>query len=249
MRVRKDCVSDLTPIWKAPSGAPRPFEQPESDGWFGEKGRCGPTAIANLLMLSGIRSAPTWRAVPMSSPQGAIAADATRVNRTLFVPDSTAVTPALVADRGVEWAIGSLPAQMQDYLKEQHGITSELYKPAPGLTDAQQSARAMQHVRDAVANDKAAVIWYATAATQSHYVTIVDVAEYQGQEQAVVMSWGGYYRAPLADLVDASSSIVKPPWVDPYPILTIDRPATLPRFTDAEFSAPRPQRTKQVKKQ
>lgn len=35
-----------------PAGLPRhPWSQPDSKGWFGEKGMCGPTSAANLLLL------------------------------------------------------------------------------------------------------------------------------------------------------------------------------------------------------
>ncbi len=36
-----------------PRGLPRAWPQPDSDGWFDERGKCGPTAVANLLRLYG----------------------------------------------------------------------------------------------------------------------------------------------------------------------------------------------------
>lgn len=42
----------------APAGLPKPWVQPDSTGWFDEKGRCGPTAVANALLLYGIRKEP-----------------------------------------------------------------------------------------------------------------------------------------------------------------------------------------------
>lgn len=36
-----------------PAGMPRAWSQPDSDGWFDERGKCGPTATANTLRLYG----------------------------------------------------------------------------------------------------------------------------------------------------------------------------------------------------
>lgn len=36
-----------------PAGYPQPWDQPDSDGIFDEKGKCGPTAVANALKLYG----------------------------------------------------------------------------------------------------------------------------------------------------------------------------------------------------
>lgn len=41
-----------------PPGMPTPWKQPDSDGWFGERGKCGPTALANDLKLYGIELSP-----------------------------------------------------------------------------------------------------------------------------------------------------------------------------------------------
>ncbi len=36
-----------------PAGFPKAWSQPDSDGWFDERGKCGPTAVANALLLYG----------------------------------------------------------------------------------------------------------------------------------------------------------------------------------------------------
>lgn len=41
-----------------PKGMPKPWDQPDSTGWFGEGGKCGPTATANLLKLYSINVSP-----------------------------------------------------------------------------------------------------------------------------------------------------------------------------------------------
>ncbi|MDF2691890.1 MAG: hypothetical protein K0S65_273 [Labilithrix sp.] len=48
---------DMRPI-ATPAGMPKPWNQPDSTGWFDEKGRCGPTALANLLRLYWIDLSP-----------------------------------------------------------------------------------------------------------------------------------------------------------------------------------------------
>jgi hypothetical protein len=46
-------------IVAAPSGMPtRVWKQPASEGWFGEKGMCGPTSVSNALRLYNIERAP-----------------------------------------------------------------------------------------------------------------------------------------------------------------------------------------------
>ncbi len=45
--------SDMKRI-KAPAGMPVPWDQPDSTGLFDERGKCGPTAVANALKLYGI---------------------------------------------------------------------------------------------------------------------------------------------------------------------------------------------------
>jgi hypothetical protein len=43
----------------APAGLPKkPWNQPDSRGWFGEKGMCGPTSTANLLLMYGTLVSP-----------------------------------------------------------------------------------------------------------------------------------------------------------------------------------------------
>lgn len=42
--------SDMKPV-ATPKGMPKPYDQPDSTGWFGEHGYCGPTAVANTLLL------------------------------------------------------------------------------------------------------------------------------------------------------------------------------------------------------
>jgi hypothetical protein len=49
--------SDMKAI-PTPAGMPKPWDQPDSTGWFDEKGRCGPTALANLLRLYWIELSP-----------------------------------------------------------------------------------------------------------------------------------------------------------------------------------------------
>lgn len=49
--------SDMIPI-KTPRGMPKPWDQPDSTGWFDERGKCGPTAVANTLKLYGINVSP-----------------------------------------------------------------------------------------------------------------------------------------------------------------------------------------------
>jgi hypothetical protein len=41
-----------------PAGMPKPYEQPDSTGWFGARGKCGPTAVANALLLYWISVTP-----------------------------------------------------------------------------------------------------------------------------------------------------------------------------------------------
>lgn len=41
-----------------PANMPTPWKQPDSEGWFGERGKCGPTALANDLRLYGIELSP-----------------------------------------------------------------------------------------------------------------------------------------------------------------------------------------------
>jgi hypothetical protein len=47
--------SDMKKIPK-PAGMPEPWDQPDSTGWLEEKGKCGPTAVANTLRLYGINN-------------------------------------------------------------------------------------------------------------------------------------------------------------------------------------------------
>lgn len=49
---------DFKPV-SAPKGMPAVWAQPDSRGWFGEKGMCGPTAVANTLRLLGMEKSPT----------------------------------------------------------------------------------------------------------------------------------------------------------------------------------------------
>lgn len=42
----------------APAGLPKPWQQPESRGVAGAQGMCGPTAIANQLLLHGFHYSP-----------------------------------------------------------------------------------------------------------------------------------------------------------------------------------------------
>lgn len=48
---------DMTKI-KTPPGMPEPWDQPDSTGWLEERGKCGPTAVANTLRLYGIEVSP-----------------------------------------------------------------------------------------------------------------------------------------------------------------------------------------------
>ncbi len=41
-----------------PAGMPTPWAQPDSTGWFDERGKCGPTALANTLRLYWIDLSP-----------------------------------------------------------------------------------------------------------------------------------------------------------------------------------------------
>lgn len=41
-----------------PAGMPLVYQQPDSTGWFDEKGKCGPTAVANTLRLYWIDVTP-----------------------------------------------------------------------------------------------------------------------------------------------------------------------------------------------
>lgn len=41
-----------------PAGMPKPWDQPDSTGWFDERGKCGPTAVANTLRLYWIDVSP-----------------------------------------------------------------------------------------------------------------------------------------------------------------------------------------------
>lgn len=49
--------SDMVPI-ATPGGMPKPWDQPDSTGYFEEHGKCGPTALANELLLYGISKTP-----------------------------------------------------------------------------------------------------------------------------------------------------------------------------------------------
>ncbi len=50
-------MSDMRRIAQ-PAGMPRPWDQPDSTGWFDERGKCGPTAVANTLRLYWIDVSP-----------------------------------------------------------------------------------------------------------------------------------------------------------------------------------------------
>lgn len=41
-----------------PAGMPKPYEQPDSTGLFEERGKCGSTAVANMLMLYWVDVSP-----------------------------------------------------------------------------------------------------------------------------------------------------------------------------------------------
>lgn len=49
--------ADMTKI-PNPPGMMRPWDQPDSTGWFGERGKCGQTALANLVGLYGVQLSP-----------------------------------------------------------------------------------------------------------------------------------------------------------------------------------------------
>lgn len=49
--------SDMKP-YPRPDGMPVPWDQPDSTGLFDERGKCGPTAVANLLRLYGTEISP-----------------------------------------------------------------------------------------------------------------------------------------------------------------------------------------------
>ena len=49
--------SDMKAI-ATPAGMPKPYEQPDSTGLFDERGKCGPTAVANTLLLYWISVTP-----------------------------------------------------------------------------------------------------------------------------------------------------------------------------------------------
>ena len=44
--------------YRQPAGMPKPWDQPDSTGFFEERGKCGPTAVANLLRLYGQEVSP-----------------------------------------------------------------------------------------------------------------------------------------------------------------------------------------------
>jgi len=50
--------NDMTEIAK-PAGFPNVWDQPDSTGTLGERGKCGPTAVANALRMYGIEVSPT----------------------------------------------------------------------------------------------------------------------------------------------------------------------------------------------
>lgn len=50
-------TSDMTRI-RTPAGMPEVWDQPDSTGWLEERGKCGPTAVANTLRLYGIEVSP-----------------------------------------------------------------------------------------------------------------------------------------------------------------------------------------------
>ena len=64
-----------------PPGMPRGWDQPNSTGVFQEHGKCGPTALANELLLYGISE-----------------------------------TPDELFDEGVQFAVGTLPFEIEDWL-------------------------------------------------------------------------------------------------------------------------------------
>jgi hypothetical protein len=41
-----------------PAGMPKPYEQPDSTGLFDERGKCGPTAVANMMRLYWVDLTP-----------------------------------------------------------------------------------------------------------------------------------------------------------------------------------------------
>lgn len=49
--------ADMVPV-KTPRGMPEVWDQPDSTGVFEERGKCGPTAVANLLKLYGKEVSP-----------------------------------------------------------------------------------------------------------------------------------------------------------------------------------------------
>lgn len=49
--------SEMKP-YATPAGLPKPWEQPDSTGLFEERGKCGPTAVANTLKLYAIDFSP-----------------------------------------------------------------------------------------------------------------------------------------------------------------------------------------------
>jgi len=49
--------SDMVRV-RQPAGMPKPWDQPDSTGWFDERGKCGPTAVANTLKLYWIDVSP-----------------------------------------------------------------------------------------------------------------------------------------------------------------------------------------------
>ena len=49
--------TEMKPI-ATPKGMPKPYEQPDSTGWFKEQGKCGSTAVANALLLYRISVTP-----------------------------------------------------------------------------------------------------------------------------------------------------------------------------------------------
>jgi len=145
----------------APAGMPEPWDQPASTGWFGMNGKCGPTAVANMLRLYGRE-----------------------------------VSPAQAEGEGVRWIIGTTTWRIRRYFdSHQADLGCTFEQPEDGAAFLRQELGAGHPV----------MIMYNVEEghLQAHWVTAVALEGSGDDEHAIVMSWGRYYKMPLAPLVEA----------------------------------------------
>lgn len=146
-----------------PAGLPKVWSQPDSDGWFDERGKCGPTAVANTLRLYGKE-----------------------------------VSPDAAYEAGVRWVVGSRPVDLASYLRRtQPQLQCRVTFPPDGPA----------FVRAAIRSGRPVMAWFRTEGLTSHWVTVAGLRGSGATEEVVVMSWGRYYRVPMARFAEAWQSV------------------------------------------